>query len=155
MDSLEDKYINLKVKRLLKEKADKMSSVLLRSTLISKDIYYGMFNGKLEKGILTGKKYYDKNTNIKFDVLYKMEEMSKINKNFHEAPIVPHYSYLDLENPQEYFLSLNEKYPQITKFFLSLKKNTPSLFRLINQKSNENKKVFVPGTYFIFDKEKE
>jgi len=128
---LENDIVNLKIKRTLDRYITAKDKNFDLTTLVSRELLNEIHKGNTDCKIFTGKKYLDTKSGIFFDVLLNIEDLRNLpNINGKETPIVPYFSYKTIKDPQEYFLSLNKKFPAITKIFRGLEGNNPVLFKL-------------------------
>ncbi len=124
------------------------------TTFLLPEAYNKMINEDVDGTVFTGGKYYDSKSNSTFDIIFNNQDISELAKIDHNiTPIVPYFSPLTISNPQEYFLSLNKKFPYVNKFFLGSLGNKPRLFTLTESSVEDvNKsKIFIPGSYIILD----
>jgi hypothetical protein len=128
---LENDIVNSKIKRTLDRYITAKDKNFDLTTLVSRELLNEIHKGNTDCKIFTGKKYLDTKSGIFFDVLLNIEDLRNLpNINGKETPIVPYFSYKTIKDPQEYFLSLNKKFPAITKIFRGLEGNNPVLFKL-------------------------
>lgn len=131
MVPLENDIVNSKIKNTLDKYITSRDRNFGLTTLISKELLNEIHKGNTDCKVFTGKKYLDTKSGILFDVLLNVEDFKNLpNINVRETPVVPYFSYGTIKDPREYFLSLNKKFPAITKVFRGLEGNSPVLFKL-------------------------
>jgi hypothetical protein len=143
---LKDSFLDSRIKKkLLKWNEPKYMTPGL-TTLVSEELFNEMKNYEIKEGILIGKKYYDERLDTHFDVLIgkkNIEELPKIDAE--KTPIVPCIGYKEKDH-QEYFLSLNERFPEIKKAFLEFEGMNPFLYKLTK---SFGEKKFIPDSYEV------
>lgn len=145
MKDKEKSDIGLRVKNSLK----KFPNHRNLTTLVSEEAYKKMLEKYSDGLVFTGKKHYDEEMNSTFDVLFNYKDISELpNLNSEDTSVVPYFNSLTIGNPQEYFLSLNRKFPYVEKFFLGFNDKKPKLFTLSKSK---RAKMFIPGSYILLD----
>ena len=138
--------IGLRVKRSL----SKFPNARNLTTIVSKEVYNKMIREDMHRKIPTGIKYPYLKLNTIFDIILDYKDISELSQiNYKESPAIPYFNSSHIIKPQQYFLSINKQFPDITKFFLSLKGGNPHLFSLIESDIRENgskEKMFIPGS---------
>lgn len=120
------------------------------TTIISKDLFKEMVKGEIYGKLLVGKKYNDLESGIIFDILLNIEDFDNLQKiRGSGTPIVPYFSFANLDITQKRFLLLNDKCPEINKIFRGSQGSNPELYRLI--KTGANSRMFTIGSYKVLD----
>ncbi|MCX6750139.1 MAG: hypothetical protein NTZ83_01660, partial [Candidatus Pacearchaeota archaeon] len=117
-DFLKDSLLDSRIKSTLLEWGRPKHKDPGLTTLISKELFDNMKNYEIKKCILIGKRFYDSKLNTNFDILIDRKNIKELlDINTQKTPIVPYVGYKEVTDHQEYFLSLNQKFPKIEKAF--------------------------------------
>jgi hypothetical protein len=143
-------FLNLQIKKALSKSNLARDRSVGLNTLVARYLFDDMVNGKMEDQALVGEKYRDLESGILFDVLLKTKDLGEILKLREDGiSIVPYFALGSLKNPQEYFISLNKKFPEMEKMIMGSKEKSPRLYKLV--KTTFEQKMFAPGSYLIID----
>ncbi len=113
-------------------------------------IYNKFINSSMTIGLISGEKYYDSNTSITFDVIYKLNAFSEMESFVKKDKLfVPIVKIGKVDDLQEYFsIFLKKKFPEIKKIILVENNIGSKLYRLIIKPSGVG--VFVLGSHCLY-----